>query len=536
VLDPVALRRESLLAGLLAAAGAVAVLALAPPGVDLAAHAYQRTLFLAHGFTLWNNFWYAGRYSFVGYSLVYYPLAALFGTKVLAVLSAGVAAAAFAVLVCGEWGSSARASSFAFAAVWPAIILAAAFPFALGAALAMMAVWSLQTERTRSFAVFTVLTLAASPLAFVILIVVSLGIAAGQRPERARMFGPVAVLVAVAISQFVVMRLFPSYGAFPFTLFELIPALIFSTAGLALTYRVPRARPLHGFFGAYGVVCVLSFVIPSSLGSNIERVRYAAIPLALLVLALRRRTPRILSVGVLVLAAAWNLTPAVSALSRSSVDDNQRYWAPAITFLHAHLSPSYRVEVVDTADHWAAAYLPDAQIPIARGWFRQDDFPQNELLYDRPIARGAYLTWLRSLSVRYVLLTDAPTDYSSRAESRLIRSGQSGLREIRRLGHFTVYTVPRPRPLVTGPAPASVLQLGPSQLIISIAARGRYHLAVKWSPYWSAAGSCIQKTRNGQMNLSVKHRGIVTVRFSVNLKRGLETFIGSTPTRQCAPE
>ena len=72
-----------------AAAGLLAALLvwLGPPGTDLAAHVYQRTLFIEHGFVLWNNFWYAGRYSFVTYSLIYYPLAALFGIKVLALAS-----------------------------------------------------------------------------------------------------------------------------------------------------------------------------------------------------------------------------------------------------------------------------------------------------------------------------------------------------------------------------------------------------------------------------------------------------------------
>ena len=60
---------------------------LGPPGTELAAHVYQRQLFVRHGFILWNNFWYAGRYSFVGYSLLYYPLAAVVGIKLLGVLS-----------------------------------------------------------------------------------------------------------------------------------------------------------------------------------------------------------------------------------------------------------------------------------------------------------------------------------------------------------------------------------------------------------------------------------------------------------------
>jgi hypothetical protein len=48
-----------------AAAAAALVLWFGPPGMDLAAHVYQRALFLQQGFSLWNNYWYAGRYSFV---------------------------------------------------------------------------------------------------------------------------------------------------------------------------------------------------------------------------------------------------------------------------------------------------------------------------------------------------------------------------------------------------------------------------------------------------------------------------------------
>src|SRR5206468_10117529 len=47
-------RREALLSA--AVAGTIAALLawLGPPGSDLAAHAYQRTQFIDHGFQLWN--------------------------------------------------------------------------------------------------------------------------------------------------------------------------------------------------------------------------------------------------------------------------------------------------------------------------------------------------------------------------------------------------------------------------------------------------------------------------------------------------
>ena len=110
------------------AAGAAAIVSAllvwgAPPGLDLAAHVYQRTLFLQHGLTLWNNFWYAGRYSFITYSLLYYPLAAVVGIRLLAVATIAVASLAFSVVVWREWGARALWSSRTFAVVWAGIVL-----------------------------------------------------------------------------------------------------------------------------------------------------------------------------------------------------------------------------------------------------------------------------------------------------------------------------------------------------------------------------------------------------------------------------
>src|SRR5215510_12459185 len=97
-LPPAAAREAALCTGLAATVGSLLAW-LAPPGGDLAAHEYQRWLFLVHGFTFWDNFWYAGRYAFVDYSVLYYPLAGFLGIRLLAVLSVAVAACAFTLVV-----------------------------------------------------------------------------------------------------------------------------------------------------------------------------------------------------------------------------------------------------------------------------------------------------------------------------------------------------------------------------------------------------------------------------------------------------
>jgi hypothetical protein len=199
-----------------AAAVLAAVLVWAgPPGSDLAAHVYQRAVFIQHGFSFWNNFWYSGRYSFITYSLLYYPLAALLGIRVLAVATIATATLAFAVVVRREWGPTARWSSRTFAVVWAGIVLSAAFPFALGAALALLAIWAAQTRKPWPFAGLAVLTLAASPVAFLLLTLVLIGVAIGRRQERWLLASAGFVVPIVWIVELVIYLAFPGRGSLP---------------------------------------------------------------------------------------------------------------------------------------------------------------------------------------------------------------------------------------------------------------------------------------------------------------------------------
>src|SRR5919205_3067864 len=252
---PGALTQEALLAAGAAASLTAILLWVGPPGSDLAAHVYQRTLFLKHGFVLWNNFWYAGRYSFVTYSILYYPLAGLIGIKLLALASIATAALAFAIVLGREWGSTARASSRSFAIVWAGTALSAAFPFALGAALALLALWALQDRRRMLFGVLAVLTLAASPLAFVLLALFLAAIGISRLGERSQLVVPAAVVVGASLLELMLFRVFPGGGRFPFSTAELIPALIFCLLGVITTWRVERAKQLRFFFVVYLAAC-----------------------------------------------------------------------------------------------------------------------------------------------------------------------------------------------------------------------------------------------------------------------------------------
>jgi hypothetical protein len=495
--------REALFAAAAAAGVAALLVWLGPPGTDFAAHAYQLSLFQRHGFTFWDNYWYAGRYAFVGYSVLYYPLAWMFGIRLLAVLSVALGAGVFVEIVHREWGNDARWGGRAFALVWAGYVLTGAFPFALGASLALAALWALQAGRRWVFAVLVLLVLAASPVALVVLCIVLAGVALARRSVR--LVPVLAVAVAVAI-ELVLVDLFSS-GRYPFPASEALAALAFCGVGVALTWRVARAQLLFWLFTAYAAAIVMIWIAPGGLGENVARLRYAAFPAALLVLALRRWRPVPVAVAVAAIALAWNVIPLVQGWDRGAGDvtKSAAVWTKPLAFLHAHLKPGYRVEAVDTTAHWPAYYLPESGIPIVRGWFRQDDFPTNALLY-RHYTAAQYLSWLRSLGVSYVVLTDAPTDHSSAREARLV---PNLFHRVFVSPHVAIYAVSRPRSIVNHRA--RVLRYDESGLTLRIPRAGDYRVAVHWSLLWGSSGAVgvLYETSGGMLGLRMLRPGVV---------------------------
>jgi hypothetical protein len=518
---------EALLAFGLAALIASVFAAFGPPGTDLAAHQYQSGLWRDHGFQLWNNFWYGGRYSFVTYSLLYYP-ASMLGIQLLAVLSIATAALAFTVVVSREWGAAARWSSRSFAVIWPGLVLTGAYPFALGVAFALVALWALQSRARVRFAVLAALCFAASPLAFALLALLLTAIGLARLPARAELALPAATVAVVGTVWFVLGRLFPTEGRFPFSIEELAAACVFCVLGIFFTWRVQDARMLRWLFVLYLPICVAAFLVPSSLGENVARLRFAAVPVAILTLSLRRWRPLPLAAVAFLLALSWNISPLAASYAKGVSDpaSHEAYWAPAIDFLERHADPSYRVEVVDTAGHWAADYLPAAGIPITRGWFRQEDFPRNEVLYGDEVRAHDWIRWLRRMAVRYVVLPDAPLDYSATEEAELLRNGRTRLRPVFRSAHTTIYAVPAPRKLVTGPGRADVVAFDQSRLTFTVGRAGRYRIATSWSPYWKVSRGCLERDAAGLTVLTATGPGRVTMRFRLGVGRALATLAG----------
>ena len=133
-----------------------------------------------------------------------------------------------------------------------------------------------------------------------------------------------------------------------------------------------------------------------------------------------------------------------------------------------------------------------------------------------------------------MLLPDAQPDYSALNEARLIRSGKTSLVPVFRSAHVIVYQLPGATPLITGAGDASVLWLYPTHIVALVDGPGRYEVRVRWSPYWRASTGCVWRGPDGMLRLLAPRAGLIDLRVSVNVTRGLETLTGLTPRRVCA--
>jgi hypothetical protein len=501
-------RGETAVAAGVALVVGLALVLFGPPPGDLPAHLY-RTELVEDGVLVWDTFWYAGHYPLLSYSLLYYFPAALVGNDLVAVISVVASAALFASVARREWGEAARLPALVFAVVASGSLYTGTYPYAAGLAAALGALKALQLGRPWVAVLLAALSLGFSPLAFLFLVVVALAVFLGRgaRVDRQTII-TAAGLLALSLFQGVLLLVYPQESEYPFfRLSELLAVigLCALCAALALRGGV-RGRALALFFGLWAAAATIAFVVTSPIGENVTRPRSIVFPLALLAGALASFRPRWLAGLALSGALAFTLIPYVgSALHRGDTRSaNAGFWEPALRVLEDRWTPDYRVEVVPTGDHWEAYWVPRAGFPIARGWYRQLDIAQNEVLYDPPLEPEAYREWLRSLGIRYVLLPDTQLGrVGEEREGELIRSGRSGLVEIAQAGSVTVYELPDADRVLTGSGTARITSLGHDRVEGEVGAPGTYRLAVRWTPTWRVRSGdvCVEEAPDGMTSV-----------------------------------
>ncbi|HEY8501750.1 MAG TPA: hypothetical protein VIL21_03620, partial [Solirubrobacterales bacterium] len=466
-----------------------------PPVGDLAAQVFRTELFQRAGLAIWNGSWYGGHYTLT-YSVLFPPLAALLGPQVVGMLAVVSSSYLFDRLVRDRWGVEARWATLWFAAGVVTLLADGQLTFALGVAFGLAALRCLQLGR----APLAIAAAAACPLASPVAGAFLAGVVLVGAVETGRRPNPTA-LVAGGLSLFLTLvpnLAFPEAGHFPFVFSSYVAIPLWCAGALVLTQGVrEEERQLRRVLVGYLLVSTLIWLTPNAMGGN--AVRLGALfggPVLAAVLLSRRPRPTVpvwVFTPLLALAIAgslyWQLTASVTQIARSVGDPStaSAYFEPPARWLRAHGGQGARIEVPPTANHWESAYLAP-KFELARGWLRQLDTTREDLFYDeKALSAASYGAWLRANAISFVALPDAPLDYSSQAERRLILSDPSYLTLRFRSEHWRVYEVRDPKPLVAplGSAAAETRWIGRQGFALEVERPGEFLVRVSFTPYWS---------------------------------------------------
>ena len=489
-----------------AALGGAAYVAADPPSADLAAQAFRADLFGREGLSVFNTAWYGGHHT-LGYSVLFPPLAALLGERVVGALAAVGATAAFGAL-------AGRAAAPLVVPGLLATLVSGRLTFALGVAMAIPAVLAAVRGRGRLAALGGILTALSSPVAalFAALAGAAL-VGGGGRAGRPHAAAGIALAAGATIPVALLVIAFPTGGTFPFAVSAFLPAF---AAGVAVALVAPPG-PLRAGGALYAVLCAAALVVPSPVGGNATRLGVLlAAPVAVALLWPRRRA----ALALLALPLAyWIAQPAVRDVRRAADDPSASaaFHRPLVAFLRDRgVARRVRIEIPLTQNHGEARWVAP-HVAIARGWERQLDRERNGLFYDdAPLTPGRYAAWLRANAVAYVALPlGTPLDAAGEAERELLLRGAAFLTEVGRgrIGpNWRVWAVRRPAPLADGAA--TLTRLGPEGFAVRARRAGTSTVRVRHTPYWSLAAGrgCIGPAPGGWTQVRADAPGVLIAR------------------------
>ncbi len=486
-------------------AGAVALpsLLFATASTDLAAQTFRADLWSEHGWVLWNQAWYSG-HLVPGYSLIYPPLGALIGPRLVGLLAAIAMASVFAILVHRlRPGRAATVAAVWFAFGSGALLYTGRVTFMLGFALGLLAL--LAVRRLPLAALAAALAALASPVAGLFTALAGVAMLLGGRRREG------AVLTAASLGATLALVLaFPVGGTQPFE----FSAFWFVAVACAVALFVvpPELRILRIGIAIYLTMVVALYFIATPIGSNAPRLGALLLgPIAALTLLERR--PRLLALVALPLAY-WQIAAPLTDLRNGSGSPSTQasFYAPLLAQLDQRTDGApVRIEIPATRERWEAAYVAE-RYSLTGGWLRQLETGDLPLFTEGDLTPAGYRSWLTDHGASYVALPDAVLDYESEEVGQLLRHAHLPfLHEVWSDEEWTLWEV-RPRGgggFVPGQALADggarVSELGPDEFTVTVPGPGEYLIRMRYSPYFevTAGSGCVEGSGDDSTLLTV---------------------------------
>jgi len=493
-----------------AVAGSLAIIAicLGWRGSDLPAQVFRSDLVRRDGFVIWNSQWFGG-HAFLPYSVLSPLVGALTGPLALGAISGVAAAVLFERILRFEFGSIAWVGALWFAFGTVTNLIVGRVTFAMGVAIALLAVYSLQRRRPILAVVAALLCSLSSPLAGAFLALVA---AAWALTTRDRRLVALSMCAAALAPIAVIAVLFPNPGSEPYESWALIWDLALCAVLAVAGWRYASVRWAAAL---YAIAIVGCYVVPSALGGNISRFgQYVAGPVLACVLLPRRK---LVLAALAIPLVIWQFYPAIDGIAFAHTDPSthRSYYTPVLTYLEAQSGTIGRVEIPSTFRHWEAAYAAP-HVMLARGWERQLDIAYSPIFYNEgALTPTSYHQWLTVNGVRFVALPDAQLDSSSVGERALLKEGLPYLDLVWHDAHWQVWRVRDFRGLVAS-GNATLTSLTPDGFVLQVQKPGDVTVRIHGTNHWRVHHEgCAAKTDDGWTVL--RNVAVGTVRVSQSL-------------------
>jgi hypothetical protein len=266
-----------------------------------------------------------------------------------------------------------------------------------------------------------------------------------------------------------------------------------------------RGLPVRAAAVVYGLGALLVYLVPSPIGSNVERL---ALLFTGMVLLAASWLPRVALVVAVAVCAQWTARVPLTDLQHADRLRTEHAASTRLVRVLDALGPIRgRIEVVPFAAHGEADVVARAW-PLARGWERQVDVLRARPLYSSRLTAAGYRAWLSANAVQLVALGRHTHDWSARRELRVLASAPSGLRVVHRDPEWTVWAVAGFTPLVSG---ADVVSVRPDRIVTSFHGPGRAVVAVRWSRWLQVSGGACIAPYAGRVAVVARAAGTVTL-------------------------
>jgi hypothetical protein len=127
--------------------------------------------------------------------------------------------------------------------------------------------------------------------------------------------------------------------------------------------------------------------------------------------------------------------------------------------------------------------------------------------------------WLSDEAISLIALSDAPLDYSGRAEAKLLRGDQLAFaRQIWSSAHWRLFAVPG---AALAQPPAVLTQLGSDSFTLRAPGAGTFTARVRYTPYWRLARGpgCVRRAGGDWTALQIPRAGSFHVVIDFSLAR-----------------